>query len=90
MITQHLLDDGDDCLVLPDGITFEGPVTLVHGLLDTDVPLSTAMQTMEALATADVHLKVIKDAEHRLSRECDLAVLETELIHLVSRAGFEV
>lgn len=90
LVTQHLLDDGADCLVLPDGIAFEGPVTLVHGLLDADVPLSTAMQTMEALSAADVYLKIIKDAGHRLSRESDLAVVEAELIHLAIRAGFEV
>ena len=48
------------------------------------------MQTMEALSAADVYLKIIKDAGHRLSRESDLAVVEAELIHLAIRAGFEV
>ena len=88
LISQKLLDDGADCLVLPLGIAFDGPVALVHGQRDEDVPLSTAMRLIDALAGDDVQLTLIKDGEHRLSRDSDLRAIEVSLIELVKRAGF--
>lgn len=88
LISQKLLDDGADCLVLPSGIAFDGPVALVHGQRDEDVPLSTAMRLIDALAGDDVQLTLIKDGEHRLSRDSDLRAIEVSLIELAKRAGF--
>lgn len=88
LISQTLLDDGAECLVLPTGIPFDGPVSLVHGQQDTDVPLSTALRLMAALSCDDVQLTLIKDGEHRLSRDSDLRAIEVSLIELAARAGF--
>ena len=46
------------------------------------------MRLIDALAGDDVQLTLIKDGEHRLSRDSDLRAIEVSLIELVKRAGF--
>jgi alpha-beta hydrolase superfamily lysophospholipase len=78
-ITKALLDEGDlHCLGgAPIGV--DAPVRILHGLLDPDVPWRHSLDLMEALAAPDVRFTLIKDAEHRLSRPQDLALLRATL-----------
>jgi dipeptidyl aminopeptidase/acylaminoacyl peptidase len=48
------------------------PVRLLHGMADPDVPWQTSVRLAERLAGGDVTVSVIKDGDHRLSREEDL------------------
>jgi hypothetical protein len=53
-------------------------------LRDPDVPWEHAMKLVELLGVEDVRLTLVKDAEHRLSREEDLAMLKAmigEFLH---------
>jgi hypothetical protein len=76
IITQALLDDGDRHTLLPGPIAFDGPVRILQGQLDPDAPWPHALATADALAGADVHVTLVKDGDHRLSRPQDIALLE--------------
>jgi dipeptidyl aminopeptidase/acylaminoacyl peptidase len=47
-------------------------VRLLHGMADSDVPWQTSLRLAERLASPDVTLILIKDGDHRLSRDQDL------------------
>ncbi|MDD2877512.1 MAG: alpha/beta hydrolase [Acidiphilium sp.] len=74
-LTAALLDDGRAQLVLRSPIRFAGPVRLVHGQRDADVPWQTSLRLAERITGDDVQIVLIKDGEHRLSRPSDLAVI---------------
>jgi pimeloyl-ACP methyl ester carboxylesterase len=70
-----LWEDGQANLVLDGGIALGCPVRLLHGQRDTDVPFETSLRLAVALHSADVQVTLIKDGDHRLSREADIALL---------------
>lgn len=82
-ITRNLISDGKKWSILDVPIELHIPVTIIQGKLDPDVPWTHALTVMEKLATPDVKLVLIKDGEHRLSREQDIARLILEVNELV-------
>ncbi|GLR65823.1 alpha/beta hydrolase [Acidocella aquatica] len=74
-LTLKLLEDGARNLVLEAPIGFNGPVRVLHGMRDADVPWRHSLLLAERLASEDVRLVFVKDGDHRLSREGDLALL---------------
>ncbi|AGH49843.1 MULTISPECIES: alpha/beta fold hydrolase [Sphingomonadales] len=62
-------------LLTGEEIGFDGPVRLLHGQQDDDVPWPIAVKLAAALRSADVHTLLIKDGDHRLSRGEDIARL---------------
>lgn len=83
-VTRGLIEDGRKHLLLDREIVFSGRVRILQGMEDRDVPFLHALQTTEQLSSADVVLTLIKDGDHRLSREADLARLEGMLAELLS------
>ncbi|MGH6928754.1 MAG: alpha/beta hydrolase [Dongiaceae bacterium] len=71
-ISRALIEDGQRHLLLRGPIDVRCPVRLFHGLSDPDVPWSTSIRLAEHLTGADVTVTLIKDGDHRLSREEDL------------------
>ena len=71
-ITKKLLDDGANQLVLRTPIAFTGPVRLLQGMEDPDVPWKTALRIVDAIDGPDVEVILVKDGDHRLSRDADL------------------
>jgi pimeloyl-ACP methyl ester carboxylesterase len=61
--------------LLTGPIAIDCPVRLLQGQQDPDVPWETALRLGSALRSADVQLQLIKDGDHRLSREADIALL---------------
>jgi pimeloyl-ACP methyl ester carboxylesterase len=51
------------------------PVRILHGMQDGDVPWRHSLQLVDLLGNDDVQLTLVKDGEHRMSREGDLALL---------------
>ena len=52
---------------------------ILHGLRDADVPWAGSVTLTSLLKTDDVRITLVKDAEHRLSRDQDLRLLMREL-----------
>jgi pimeloyl-ACP methyl ester carboxylesterase len=82
-ITKALIDDGRKHLKLREAIPFAGPVRLLHGQRDPDVPWERSLMLAEKLASDDVRVLLVKDGDHRLAREADLALLTTTLAELL-------
>jgi len=58
-----------------DEIAIDCPVRLIHGQADPDVPWEVALKTAALLRSADVQVTLIKDGDHRLSRDGDIALI---------------
>jgi pimeloyl-ACP methyl ester carboxylesterase len=67
--------DGQAQLLLGTEIPLDCPVRLLHGQQDADVPWEVALRLAEGLRSADVQVTLVKDGDHRLSRESDIALL---------------
>ena len=74
-ITRELLDDGACWCVLPGPIPVTAPVRILQGGEDPDVPWRHALALAEALDSRDLVFSLIKDGDHRLSRDQDIARL---------------
>jgi pimeloyl-ACP methyl ester carboxylesterase len=83
LYTKALVDDGNRNLVLRGVIPLSCPVRLLHGLADASVPWQQSLSLAERLDSSDVALTLVKDGDHRLSREEDLARLARVLDELV-------
>jgi pimeloyl-ACP methyl ester carboxylesterase len=80
-----LFEDGRRHLVMREAITLECPVRLLHGMQDTAVPWKTSLSLAERIQSADIVVALVKDGDHRMSREADLARLARTLDGLISR-----
>ncbi|GGE02835.1 alpha/beta hydrolase [Tsuneonella deserti] len=56
-------------------IALDCPVRLIHGMEDEDVPWEVSQRLCHALRSRDIQLIFVKDGDHRLSREQDIALL---------------
>ncbi|MCU0831504.1 MAG: alpha/beta hydrolase [Rhizobiaceae bacterium] len=79
IFTRALMQDGETSRVMTGLIDVRCPVTILQGMADTDVPHTHALKLVSHLPLENVTLTLIKDGDHRLSREQDLALLETSL-----------
>src|SRR5262249_17500684 len=73
--TRALVEDGQRHLLLGAPIGLDVPVRLVHGLRDASVPWQLSVRLAERLLSRDVTLTLVKDGDHRLSTDADLARL---------------
>jgi pimeloyl-ACP methyl ester carboxylesterase len=67
--------DGQARRVLAGGIAFAGPVRLLHGLDDGEVPYDLSLKLAAALHSQDVQVTLVKGGDHRLSRPEDVDLL---------------
>lgn len=67
--------DGQAQLLLGGTIALDCPVRLIHGQRDSDVPWELSVRLAAALRSADVQVTLVKDGDHRLSRDADIALL---------------
>lgn len=67
--------DGQANRRLDREIALDCPVRLIHGMDDADVPWEVSRRLATALRSPSVHLTLIKDGDHRLSRDEDIALL---------------
>ncbi len=74
-ISMKLIEDGDNHMILKDGIDLACPVRLLHGMRDPDVPWRHSLKLIEALTSDDVTLHISKSGDHRLSEPDDIARL---------------
>lgn len=67
--------DGQAQRLLDGEIALTCPVRLLHGQADPDVPWELSLRLAAALRSADVQVTLVKDGDHRLSRDEDIALL---------------
>lgn len=79
--TNIFWQSGESNRLLHKDIAFDGPVRLLHGQQDDDVPWAYALEIGKKMRSADVQLHLVKDGDHRLSRDQDIELL----IDVVSR-----
>lgn len=73
--SRKLIEQGRRRLLLGGPIAINRPVRLLQGMADADVPYATALRLAERLTSGNVVVSLIKDADHRLSRDSDLGRL---------------
>lgn len=74
-ITLSLIEEGRDHLLLRAPIALGCPIHLLQGMRDDDVPWRTALRIAELAESERVTVELVKDGDHRLSRDEDLARL---------------
>ncbi|ABI78635.1 hydrolase, alpha/beta fold family protein [Hyphomonas neptunium ATCC 15444] len=86
-VTKALIEDGRNWQLLDSPIEFDGPVRILQGMEDPDVPWPHALELNERLTSSDTVLTLIKDGDHRLSRDQDMARLIAACAEVVGRSG---
>lgn len=66
---------GEANLVLEAPIDFTGPVRLLQGQRDAEVPWELALRIAATLRSDDVQVSLVKQGDHRLSRDADIRLL---------------
>ena len=87
-ITMGLIEEGRNHLLLRAPIALDCPIHLLQGMADADVPWRTALRIAELVESEKVTVELVKDGDHRLSRDRDLARLGAA-VDAVARAGAE-
>lgn len=82
-ITRKLIEDGRSHLLLRRPIALHCPVRLLHGMRDDSVPWMTTSRIAEKILSEDVRIFLVKDGDHRLSRDQDIARLKVTLDDLL-------
>jgi pimeloyl-ACP methyl ester carboxylesterase len=83
LYTRALIEDGKRHLLLGRPIPLAMPVRLLHGIEDASVPWQLSLRLAERLEGGDVVVSLVKDGDHRLSRDPDLARLAQTLDALI-------
>ena len=81
--TWRLVEDGRHHLVLRTPLDLPGPVRLLHGTGDLDVPWETSLRLAEAIRGRNVTLTLVKNGEHRLSEPHELSLLGAAIASLL-------
>jgi pimeloyl-ACP methyl ester carboxylesterase len=85
-VTSHAFwTSGESLRLLGAGIAIDCPVRLLHGQADADVPWRVSLDLAEKLRSADVQVILVKQGDHRLSREEDVELLIATISHLLER-----
>ncbi|MFC1659008.1 alpha/beta hydrolase [Pseudomonadota bacterium] len=85
-ITQEFIDDANKNLILKNEEVFvDCPIRIIQGMLDTSVPYVLSLEIANKVTSQDVRISMIKDGDHRLSRDCDIPIILCnieELVHI--------
>lgn len=81
--TKALIEDGPNNRTLGKMIDTHCHVHILQGLEDRDVPYQHALKVAQCLPSDDVTVTTIKDGDHRLSREQDLALLQRTIQDMI-------
>lgn len=85
IITQRLLDDGRENLVLRDPLPLPFPVRFLHGTGDADVKLSVALALLDHATGPDMRLTLVDGADHRFSSPDNLTLIVSTVEDVLRR-----
>lgn len=72
VITRRLIEDGRNHLIMDSPIPFPGPVHILQGGQDPDVPAAHVQALAKLIQAPELEFELIADGDHRLSRPQDL------------------
>ena len=75
VITQKLIEDGREQLVLRSPLVLPFPVRLLHGTADVDVVMDVPLRIVEHVTCDDLRLTFVKWADHRFSDDACLQMI---------------
>jgi pimeloyl-ACP methyl ester carboxylesterase len=81
-VSMDFIDSGRRCMILDKPLTWNGPVRLLHGTGDQDVPMLLSQRLLEKLNSNNAQLTLVKDADHRFSTPVQLSLLGKQLHEL--------
>ena len=73
--TRAFWSSGESLRLMHGPIAIDAPVRLIHGQRDPDVPWERSLQLAALIRSDDVQTLLIKDGDHRLSRDADIGTL---------------
>lgn len=82
IITQRMIEDGRNMLVLRTPLTLNFPVRFLQGTADTAVSTQTAIRLLEHAQGDDIRLTLVKEADHRFSDDACLKAIEMSVKHI--------
>ena len=83
VITRHLIEDGRNHLVLRTPLALPFPVRLLQGTADPDVPMDWALRLLDHAQSPDLHLTLVKGADHRFSTPECLGLIEAAIAEVL-------
>ena len=84
-ITRRLIEEGRQHLLSGHPFDPRCPVRIIQGMRDADVAWEGSLELVRLISSEDVRLTLVKDGEHRLSREGDIALLLATIGELAGR-----
>jgi pimeloyl-ACP methyl ester carboxylesterase len=75
VITRNLIEDGRKHLIMDAPIRFDGPVSMLQGQRDEDVPRDHALEVLDLITSDNKSISLRGGGDHRLSRPEDIAKL---------------
>ena len=85
LYTRAFFSSGEANRLIFGAIAFDGPVRLIQGQADPDVPWQRTCRLAELIGSADVQTWLVKDGDHRLSRDADIALLIRAVEDVIGR-----
>ena len=73
--TRAFWESGEGLKLLGNALAIDCPIRLLHGQADADVPWRISLEIAARARSADVQTILVKDGDHRLSRDTDIALL---------------
>ena len=89
IISQKLIKDGRHQLVLRDPLPLPFPVRLLQGTADAEVEVSVGLRLLDHADCDDMHLTLVKGADHRFSTPDCLALIDETVADLLRVQGVE-
>ena len=87
VLSNALLQEGRQHLLLDKPIPLDIPVTLLQGRQDAEVPWQTAFKIKDKVTPAVAEVVLVEDGDHRLARDQDLILLGETLSAITDRAS---
>ena len=83
IITQRLIEDGRQNLVLHKPLELTCSVRFLQGTADLDVDMSVALRLLAHASGPDIQLTLVNGADHRFSDDLCLGLIENALIDVL-------